>query len=79
MIFIVVLKVLIVLAGEMRSEIEQHLSALGLNIYFADSISELSELLSEGNIFQVALIPASYRPLIARTTTSRDSQSAREF
>lgn len=59
-----VLKVLIVLAGELRTEIERQLTPLSLNTYFADSISELNDLLCEGNVFQVALIPARLSPSI---------------
>ena len=53
------LKVLVVLAGELRTQIERQLLPLGVTAYFADSIGDLNDLEREGNAFQVALVPAT--------------------
>lgn len=51
--------ILIVLAGELRTQIKARLEPLALSAYFAESMMDLNELLREGKAFQVAVVPAT--------------------
>ena len=52
-------KILVLFGRNLREQIGNSLALLPIQVYFADTLAELTELVQDGQVFQVAILPAT--------------------